>query len=53
MQAVVLRRQNLAQKLMTFVGKLQMQTAAIVIAFTAFNPAAFFQLVGNARGVGA
>ncbi|SVM48980.1 Uncharacterised protein [Klebsiella pneumoniae] len=30
-----------------------MQAATIVIAFAALNPAAFFQLVGNARGVGA
>jgi hypothetical protein len=37
---------------MTFVGQLQMQAAAIVVAFTALNPAAFFQFIGNTGCVG-
>ena len=52
-QAIVLRWQHLAQEFVTFIGQLQMQAAAIVIAFTALNPAALFQLIGNSGGVGA
>lgn len=44
-QAVVLRWQHFAQEFVTFLGQLQMQAAAIVIAFTAFNPAALFQFI--------
>lgn len=51
-QAVMLRRQDFTQKLMTLFGQLQMQTAAIVIALAAFNPAAFFQFISDTGGVG-
>jgi hypothetical protein len=37
---------------MTFVGELQMQAAAIVVAFATLNPAAFFQFIGNTGCVG-
>src|SRR5690606_28282672 len=50
-QAVVLRWQDLTQELVTFVGQLQMQATAVVIAFTAFNPAALFQLISDTGGV--
>ncbi len=53
MQAIMLRRQHLTQKIMTFIGQLQVQTTAIIVAFAALNPAALFQLIGDARGVGA
>ena len=52
MQAVMLRRQNLVKEFATFVGELQMQAAAVIVAFTTFNPAAFFQFIGDAGGVG-
>ena len=53
MQTVMLRRQNLIQELATFIGELQVQAAAVVIAFATFNPATLFQLIGNAGGIGA
>ena len=51
-QAIVLRWQHLAQELVTFIGQLQMQAAAIVVAFTALNPAALFEFIGNTGRIG-
>ncbi len=51
-QAIVLRWQHLTQELVTFVGQLQIQAAAIVVAFTAFNPATLFKLIGNTGRIG-
>ena len=48
----MLRRQDFTQKLMALFGQLQMQTATIVIALAAFNPAAFFQFISDTGGVG-
>lgn len=52
-QTVVLRWQNLTQEFMPFFGQLQMQAATVIVAFTAFNPAAFFQFIGDTGRIGA
>lgn len=41
------------QEFVTFIGQLQMQTAAVVVAFTALNPAAFFQFISDTGRIGA
>lgn len=53
MQTLVLRRQQLTEKFFPLRRQMQMQAAAIVVAFPALDPAAFLKLVGDAGRIGA
>ena len=52
MQTLVLRRQQLTE-ILPLRRQMQMQAAAIVVAFPALDPAAFLKLVGDAGRIGA